>query len=81
MSFGGYVTKPKRVTILSTGEDVKFEHVGHRLIFKDLPEICPDKNMGITVLKMEFDEAVEYRYGSYYPQVNEGVDVSDGFGN
>lgn len=81
MSFGGYVTKPKKVTILGTGENVEFEHQGHCLIFKNLPKTCPDQNMGITVLKMEFDEPIEYRYGSYYPQVNEGVDVSDGLGN
>ena len=81
LSFGGYVTKPKKVTILSTGENVEFEHIGHRVVFKNLPKVCPDQNMGITVLKMEFDTPIEYRYGSYYPQVNEGVDVSDGFGN
>jgi hypothetical protein len=37
--------------------------------------------MGIPVVKMEFDEPYSYCYGSYYPQVHEGVDKSEGLGN
>ena len=81
MAFGGYRNAPKKITLLSTGEEIKFEKDGHRLILKDLPKTSPDKNMGIAVLKMEFEEPFEYHYGSYYPQVSEGEDFSEGLGN
>jgi alpha-L-fucosidase len=81
MVFGGYRSTPKKITLLSTGEEIAFEKDGHRLIMKGLPKTSPDKNMGIAVLKMEFDEPIEYFYGSYYPQVSEGEDFSEGLGN
>ncbi|MBQ9748050.1 MAG: alpha-L-fucosidase [Clostridia bacterium] len=79
--FGGYRNAPKRITLLSTGEEIAFRHEGHRLIMTGLAERSPDRHMGIAVLKMEFDEPVSYKYGSYYPQVSEGEDFSEGLGN
>ena len=81
MSFGGYLKAPKKITILATGENVEFEHVGHRLTLKNLPTECPDKHVGITVLKMEFDEPYQYQFSSYYPQMLNGEDKSEGYGN
>ncbi len=79
--YGGYLTAPKRVTILSTGEEVKFHMDGHCIVLEELPARSPDQTLGITVLKLEFDEPFRYHYGSYYPQVSEGVDFSGGLGN
>ncbi len=79
--YGGYATAPKRITILNTGEEVPFEMDGHRIVIHGLPKDSPDKTIGITVLKLEFDEPFVYHYGSYYPQVSEGVDFSGGLGN
>lgn len=81
MAFGGYVNAPKRVTVLSTGEEISFTHDGHRLILENLPERSPDPVLGIAVIKMEFDEPFECRYGSYYPQMTNGMDLSDDLGN
>ena len=58
-----------------------FEKDGHRLILKNLPKTNPDQTIGIPVIKMEFDEPFDYCYGSYYPQVYDGVDKSEGLGN
>ncbi len=79
--YGGYLTAPKKITILSTGEDVSFAMDGHRIVMKNLPTEAPDKKMGITVLKLTFEEPFVYHYGSYYPQVSQGVDFSGGLGN
>ena len=79
--YGGYRNAPRKVTLMETGENVDFELDGHRLILKNLPRTNPDPVMGIPVLKMEFDEPYSYCYGSYYPQVHEGVDKSEGLGN
>ena len=81
MVYGGYRNAPKKITLLATGENVDFEKDGHRLILKNLPKENPDKIMGIPVVKMEFDEPFDYCYGSYYPQVYDGVDHSEGIGN
>ena len=81
MTYGGYRNAPRKVTLLATGEEIAFEKDGHRLILKDLPTENPDRTMGIPVVKMEFDEPYDYCYGSYYPQVHEGVDKSEGLGN
>lgn len=81
MAFGGYRKPPRRISLLSTGEEISFRANGHRLLLQDLPKSSPDNNMGIAVLKMEFDEPFSYCYGSYYPQVHEGEDLSEGLGN
>ena len=81
MVFGGYINAPKKITLLSTGEEIAFRHEGHRIVMTGLPKKSPDSNMGIAVIKMEFDEPFRYQYGSYYPQVSEGVDYSEGQGN
>ena len=81
MVFGGYKKAPRRISVLATGEPLDFAMDGHRIVFKSLPQSSPDRNLGIAVLKMEFDEPYDYCYGSYYPQVHEGKDASEGLGN
>lgn len=81
MMLGGYKNAPKRITVLATGEEIRFRHDGHRLILTGLPERSPDAILGIAVLKMEFDEPFCCCYGSYYPQMTNGKDFSDGLGN
>ena len=76
--FGGYTDAPKRITYLATGEEIDFEVDGHRIILKNLPADPPDKILGVTVLKMEFDSAPRQYFRSYYPQMWEGCDLSEG---
>ena len=78
MGVGGYLKPPKRITLLSTGEEIEFESKGQRFIMKNLPEECPDKNVGVPVFKLEFEERPEFINGSYYPQLNLGYDCSKG---
>lgn len=72
MTFGGFKTAPRRITVLSTGEEVDFELDGERIKLKNLPATCPDKHAGVCVLKLEFDEVPRNTYGSYYPQLHYG---------
>lgn len=71
MSYGGYFTAPKRVTLLATGEEVAFTHDGHRITLTGLPESCPDP-VGVAVIRMEFDTVPEFVDFSRYPQLNDG---------
>ena len=71
-------TAPKRITIMETGEEIKFEHKGHRILLKGLPLECPDKICNIGVLKVEFDEAPKHRFAAYLPHFTEGKDYTDG---
>ena len=68
MHLGGYLTAPKKITILNTGEEVEFTHDGARITFKNLSAECPDP-LGICVLKMEFDQEVVYKPASRFPQL------------
>ena len=76
LQLGGYISTPKSITLLSTGEKVDFVKDGHRIILKNLPEKCPDKNAGIAVFKLEFDEHAKYKWVSYYPQMHGGMNYA-----
>ncbi|MCQ2770432.1 MAG: hypothetical protein MJ236_01350, partial [Clostridia bacterium] len=71
----GYKVLPKKVTILSTGEEIKCELVNQSLRFHNLPKEAPDKICGVTVLKMEFDDVPQYARASHYPQINYGSNL------
>lgn len=81
IQLGGAINAPKRATLLKDGTELGFEHDGHRLRLLDLPAEAPDDILGITVIKLEYDEPCENRYGSYYPQITNGADYSCGLGN
>ncbi len=78
MRFGGFIDAPKKISYLATGEPVDFKVDGHRIILYNLPENPPDKICGVTVLKMEFDAPPKHIYRSYYPQLHNGHDFSEG---
>ena len=77
--FGGYMDAPKKISYLATGEEIKFRVDGHRIILQDLPAEVPDKITGVTVLKMEFESAPRHVFRSYYPQIHQGTDFSEGY--
>ena len=78
LRFGGYMDAPARVSYLATGEEIDFTHDGHRIILHGLPTEVPDKILGVTVLKMEFDAPPRHVFRSYYPQITGGTDFSEG---
>jgi len=78
LMFGGYMDAPKKVSFLATGEEIDFVHDGHRIFLKNLPREIPDKIIGATVIKMEFDEKPRHVFRSYYPQMHLGHDFSEG---
>lgn len=80
LCFGGFKNLPRKIYLLATGEELPFRAEGYRLEIGGLPQKCPD-DLGIAVLKMEFDEEVNNTYLCYYPQMSNGVDKSDGKGN
>lgn len=77
--FGGYLDSPKKISFLATGEEIKFRVDGHRIILEDLPAEVPDKITGVTALKMEFENAPRHIFRSYYPQMHQGTDFSEGY--
>jgi alpha-L-fucosidase len=79
LRIGGYMDAPKKISYLATGESIDFEADGHRIILRNLPAEAPDNILGVTVLKMEFEEAPRHRFRSYYPQMWQGTDLSDGY--
>ncbi|MGI6653220.1 MAG: alpha-L-fucosidase [Christensenellales bacterium] len=76
MGVGGYRDAPKRVYLVKDGTPIDFEHKGHRIILKNLPDKSPDTINGVAVIAMEFDQAPGYRFASYYPQLHNGQDIA-----
>ena len=76
MGVGGYMDAPKAVRLVHDGSPIDFEHKGHRIILKNLPETCPAPEAGITVIEMEFDKLPRYCFASYYPQLNGGREIT-----
>lgn len=72
MAMGGYMDSPKSISYLKTGKPVDFEYINHRIILKNLPEQPLDDILGITILKMEFEESPGFVFASKYPQLNGG---------
>ncbi len=51
---GGFETPVTAVTCLSTGQPVRFAQEGYRLRLLDLPERCPDPEIGIVLYRIDF---------------------------
>ena len=79
LMFGGYMDAPKKISYLVSGEEIDFTVDGHRIFLKNLPKEIPDPILGVTVLKMEFDQPPRQIFRSYYPQMHGGHDFSEGY--
>jgi alpha-L-fucosidase len=78
-SVGGFMTKLTSVSFLKDGTDVDFSQEGQRIILKGLPETSPDSVLGVTVLKLEFQDPPKFVRCSAYPQLHQGHDLSSTF--
>lgn len=76
MGIGGYMDAPRAVRLVRDGTPIDFEHRGHRIILKNLPDKAPDPHAGITVIELVYDEPFRYLFSSYYPQNQNGRDVA-----
>ncbi len=75
MGLGGFIEAPKSVTYMD-GTPIDFEHRGHRILLKNLPQAHPDKSANITVIRLEYGEEAPFRFASYYPQLWGGEDFA-----
>ena len=71
MGIGGFLSAPKAISFMD-GTPIEWEKKGDRIILKNLPEESPDKILNIPLIKIEFDEEPQYRFASYFPQLNHG---------
>ncbi len=72
MGIGGFLTKPVSISFMD-GTPIDFEKKGDRIILKNLPSENPDPIIGMPLIKIEFDRFPEYRFASYFPQLNHGM--------
>jgi alpha-L-fucosidase len=54
IALGGFQTKLRKASFLTTGKPIAFWQKGDRLVMTGLPKACPDKIAGVAVIKMEF---------------------------
>lgn len=64
LTIGGLQTPVKRISYLATGQEIAFEQQENRLIMTGLPDSSPDREVGIAVLKFEFDGEPQQRLGA-----------------
>ncbi len=60
---GGMISQVLDVSILATGEPVRFTQTDNRLFLKGMPETSPDKVAGVCVLKIECDGPPRHKLG------------------
>ena len=73
MYLGGFLSKPERISFMD-GTPIDFYMKGDRIVLQNLPEENPDPLLNVPLIKMEFAEKPEYRFASYFPQLNQGRD-------
>ncbi|HUT01475.1 MAG TPA: alpha-L-fucosidase [Phycisphaerae bacterium] len=64
IALGGFKTKLKTASFLTTGKPIRFRQEPDRLILTGLPKSNPDKLVGISVIKMEFASKPRQRLGA-----------------
>lgn len=72
MGFGGYTTKVKEISLVKDGTKIEFEQKGSRILLKNLPKEIPDKNAGVSMIKIVFEDIPNCIFASYFPQLHGG---------
>lgn len=71
MTVAGFFNSPEKITYMD-GTEIEFEKRGDRIILKNVPAENPDPILNYPVLKIIFPEKPQYRFASYFPQLNRG---------
>jgi len=64
LAIGGLRASLEKASFLDTGKEIAFEQTKDRLILKGLPSASPDKQAGVTVIKMEFKSKPSQKLGA-----------------
>jgi alpha-L-fucosidase len=64
IALGGFRSKLKKASFLTTGKAIKFSQKSNRLVLTGLPKSSPDKIAGVTVLKLEFASVPKQQLGA-----------------
>jgi alpha-L-fucosidase len=62
LSFYGFLTPPKRIRLLRTGEEIPFTFKDMRILITGLPKETPDPIANVPVFALDYDELPEYRH-------------------
>jgi alpha-L-fucosidase len=76
MALGGFLTPVKSIRLVKDGSPIQFEQRGHRLLLKNLPAESPDAHAGVAVFQLEFENAPDFQFASYFPQLHGGADTA-----
>jgi len=64
LALGGFRTKLKKASLLSTGRTLPFHQEPDRIIIRGLPRNCPDRLAHTSVLKLEFADVPKQVLGA-----------------
>jgi len=74
VTIGGFVTKLKKASILTTGQELEFTQDGHRIFLRGLPVKGPDATCNVGVIKLEFEDTPRHIAHSYRPSLHGGTE-------
>lgn len=74
LTIGGYFDSPRSVRLLKDATPLEFEHLGNRILIRNLPEAVPDAHARVSVIAIEFNNEPRYCFASHYPQLHRGED-------
>jgi alpha-L-fucosidase len=77
MTLGGFMTPVRSVRLLQDNQPIDFVQEGHRIILQNLPAQSPDQILNIAVLALEFASAPQSVHCSDYPQLHQGLDLTE----
>lgn len=66
---GGYETRLKSAACLTTGQSVRFEQDGYRILPRGLPVPCPEPDTQVVVFKLDFAEQPVFKWPPTVPAV------------
>ncbi|MBN2048045.1 MAG: alpha-L-fucosidase [Anaerolineaceae bacterium] len=66
INLGGFQTKLKHVSLLSSGAEVDFRQDARQIVLSGLPEQNPDPIAAIAVIKLEFEDEPIQKLGAGY---------------
>lgn len=72
LTIGGFMTKLKKARFVKDGTPIDFEQVGHRIFLKNMPKKSIDTNANIAVIALEFEEDINFKPFSQFPQLHGG---------
>ena len=77
LRLGGFQTQLEGARILGTDQRLGFDQDQYAITLTDLPADCPDDELGVGVIALDFADEPDFVFASRYPQLHAGQVTPD----